>query len=316
PPAAAQAVTKDATMNGKWVVGEPKWYRIIDEARETLTSPDNPGHKTEKAATTTLLLQIVPKTLQAAAQTFELRIVSLKIDMPTPLGQVAIDTDGSEPADDMSKSLSKLVKKVPATIMTVSVKDGRLSEVTGNEALTDPKSASGKFLGAFVGDAALAERATFCFTLNSGAAAIAPGAAWRADSTVDFRRMMTVELPAQAKVESVNASVAKVSFKPAGESKVTPNAEAAKFVGGTISGTVTENLLAGELLWSTDEDRLVSGTVTTGFVLQFAVASMKGEQRSIRTVTCQRVAEPAALSPPSIASQPAAVPDKPADARP
>lgn len=63
---------------------------------------------------------------------------------------------------------------------------------------------------------------------------------------------------------------------------------------GKPSGTVKENLNAGELVWSTTESRLLSGTYSAGYTVTFDTGKMQGQQRVARTFKASRADAPAA----------------------
>lgn len=75
---------------------------------------------------------------------------------------------------------------------------------------------------------------------------------------------------------------------------------AAQGAEGTIGkgqGTVKENLYSGELVWSTTENRLLSAAYTTGYVISFDIAKIKGDQRSARSLGLPASMHPALPRP-------------------
>ncbi|MBY0307430.1 MAG: hypothetical protein K2Q09_01685, partial [Phycisphaerales bacterium] len=90
---------------GPWAVGKSKDYRVTTEAVEVLTSPDNPGHRTQKRSTDVLTVRIVPVSLEGGRREFRVTPLSLSLEVPTPFGRVALDTAGAPPGDEMSSAL-------------------------------------------------------------------------------------------------------------------------------------------------------------------------------------------------------------------
>lgn len=293
PPAPAAS----AAAAGPWVIGEPKYYRVDETADEVVTSPDNPGHKTDRKSASAYTVKIVPRTLDAGKQAFELTVLQLKLNIPTPMmGEIKIDsTLPDDPKDQMSFHFGGMVKKMIGVTVTVSIEDGLIKEIKGNEAVVDPKVPSAAVVSMFFGDGAISERFAYCLTTGNpaGAAKLEPGATWPVDGKVEFRKLMTIDLPTNAAVKSVKDGLVTIAITPRDGAKMVPTPPAAELF-GKIDGTVKENLCSGEIVWQASEDRLQSAAFSTGHSVSFNVAQMKGEQRSVRTLKIMRVDAPTA----------------------
>lgn len=291
-PAAPAPAAASAATAGPWVVGEPKFYRVEESTEDLSFLLASPEKKNERKTTAGYIVRLIPRTLDAGKQTFELAIVELKIAAPTPIGEMKYDSTAKEaPKDQVSVHFGSVVKQMLGVPVTISIADGKVTDVKGNEALADSKSPASGIISAFFSDAALTERFAWCVATGAPVK-IEPAATWPVDTKADFRKIMTIDLPATATVKSVKDGLATITIAPREGAKIT--AVAALDAAGKPDGTVKENLNAGELVWNLAESRLVSGTYTFGHTVTFDTGKAQGQQRSVRTFKASRADAPAA----------------------
>lgn len=203
-----------------------------------------------------------------------------------------IDSAAQEDSKDpVSAQFERVMKRIIGLPLTVSVENGQIKDVTGNEALLDPHAPGAPIVSTFFSDTALTERFSYCMT-TGGEPRLETGAVWPTDAKVEYRKLMVIDLPVNASVKSAKDGLATIVIAPREGAKMTAvvGAEATM---GKAEGTVKENLYAGELIWNTTEHRLLSAAYTTGYAVNFDIAKMKGDQRSVRMVKIVRADVPA-----------------------
>lgn len=103
------------------------------------------------------------------------------------------------------------MKKIVGVPVTISVEGGLITDVKGNEAILDPKAPGAAIVTTFFSDPAVTERFAYCVTTGNPGARLEPDATWPVDAKVNFRKLMTIELPTNASVKGIKDGLATIA---------------------------------------------------------------------------------------------------------
>jgi len=275
------AAEPNADLRTKLKPGQEVRYAWSSVSDEKTTKLEENARPTGSHGSVDLDLLIRIKDQSEEVSTYELVIEAIKMSMQA--GPTTAEFDSKAPvAADVQNKLAPAVRPIAGTVLTLRVaKDGTISEVTGGEALLDPKAPTRRVAGMFVDPSAAKGKFWPLFTTRNPSESAAVGSTWTSTQTSNLVPGIAVEVTRHHTLSAADATTATIDLigdaKLIGEAP--PDLGTREIKGSSMTGTT---------VWDTTTGNLLEQTSMQGITLELKGPKVQITMDSLHEVRVKR----------------------------